>query len=99
MGVGVIEDRDSLSIMGMKTPKPAAESQDDDEEKKEEPAEEVREPVVIDSYADHRIAMAFGILGTAVGGITIEGAECVAKTYPSFWDTMKTVGVDFSKSE
>ena len=53
----------------------------------------VNQPVVIDSYGDHRIAMAFGVLGAAVGGVTITGAECVAKTFPTFWDMMRRVGV------
>jgi len=47
---------------------------------------------VIDSKTDHRIAMAFGLLGTVVGGITIEGAECVGKTYPNFWEVLKSLG-------
>ena len=36
--------------------------------------------------------MAFGILGTAIGGIAINEAECVAKTFPNFWDTLKNIG-------
>jgi 3-phosphoshikimate 1-carboxyvinyltransferase len=51
-----------------------------------------RENAVIDSHNDHRIAMAFGILGTAVGNVIIEGAECVTKTYPDFWNSLKSVG-------
>jgi len=47
---------------------------------------------VIDSQGDHRIAMAFSLLGSVVGGTTINGAECVAKTYPEFWDTLKSIG-------
>ena len=48
--------------------------------------------VVIDSKGDHRIAMAFSILGSAVGETVIDGAECVAKTYPEFWDILKSIG-------
>ena len=48
--------------------------------------------VVIDSKGDHRIAMAFSILGSAVGETIINGAECVAKTYPEFWDILKSIG-------
>ncbi|MFC2065962.1 3-phosphoshikimate 1-carboxyvinyltransferase [Chloroflexota bacterium] len=48
--------------------------------------------IAIDSKNDHRIAMAFGTLGLVVGGITIEGAECVSKTYPQFWDVLKSIG-------
>jgi len=47
---------------------------------------------VIDSKNDHRIAMAFGILGTVTGNMTISDAECVTKTNPQFWDTLASVG-------
>jgi len=47
---------------------------------------------VIDAKDDHRVAMAFSILGSVAGGTTIDGAECVAKTYPAFWDILKSIG-------
>jgi 3-phosphoshikimate 1-carboxyvinyltransferase len=47
---------------------------------------------VIDSKNDHRIAMAFSILGVAVGDTVIDGAECVAKTYPDYWEVLKSIG-------
>jgi 3-phosphoshikimate 1-carboxyvinyltransferase len=47
---------------------------------------------VIDSHADHRLAMAFGVLGTAVGDATILGAESVEKTYPEFWKALALLG-------
>ena len=46
----------------------------------------------IDSYGDHRIAMAFGVLGVAVGDTVINGAGCVAKTYPGFWQALQSIG-------
>ncbi|MBN1188914.1 MAG: 3-phosphoshikimate 1-carboxyvinyltransferase [Dehalococcoidales bacterium] len=48
---------------------------------------------VIDTKNDHRIAMAFSLMGAAAGGITIEGAECVSKTYPEFWKVLRGLGV------
>ena len=48
---------------------------------------------VIDSFGDHRIAMAFGVLATAVGNVAIDTGECVAKTYPGFWQTLSQLGV------
>jgi 3-phosphoshikimate 1-carboxyvinyltransferase len=48
---------------------------------------------VIDSKSDHRIAMAFSLMGVVAGGITIEGAECVSKTYPEYWKTLRNLGV------
>ena len=47
---------------------------------------------VIDSKGDHRIAMAFSLLGVVVGKTVINQAECVAKTYPEFWDVFKNLG-------
>jgi len=47
---------------------------------------------VIDSRDDHRIAMAFSILGSVVGGTIISNAECVSKTYPAFWGVLKGLG-------
>lgn len=47
---------------------------------------------IIDSFGDHRIAMAFSILGSVTGDTTIKGAEYVYKTYPEFWDTLKNLG-------
>ncbi len=47
---------------------------------------------IIDSMGDHRIAMAFSILGIVAGDTIIEGAECVSKTYPEFWNVLKNIG-------
>lgn len=47
---------------------------------------------LIDTRGDHRIAMAFSLLGSVVGETTIEDAECVAKTYPEYWETLKDLG-------
>jgi 3-phosphoshikimate 1-carboxyvinyltransferase len=46
----------------------------------------------INSNNDHRIAMAFSLLGLKAGNIQIENAECVSKTYPEFWDILKRIG-------
>jgi len=43
----------------------------------------------VDSHDDHRIAMAFALIGLRISGVVISGAECVAKTCPDFfklWD-------------
>ncbi len=47
---------------------------------------------VIDAKDDHRIAMAFSILGSVAGGTIINNAECVSKTFPEFWDKLKSIG-------
>lgn len=47
----------------------------------------------IDAAGDHRIAMAAAIAATVASGlITILGAQCVAKSYPAFWNDYKKLG-------
>jgi 3-phosphoshikimate 1-carboxyvinyltransferase len=37
------------------------------------------------SYADHRIAMAFGIAGARIKDVTIQDTECADISFPGFW--------------
>ncbi|MGV8073854.1 MAG: 3-phosphoshikimate 1-carboxyvinyltransferase [Syntrophobacteraceae bacterium] len=43
----------------------------------------------IEVYDDHRIAMSFALMGLCVDGVMIEGAEAVAKSFPSFWEAFE----------
>jgi 3-phosphoshikimate 1-carboxyvinyltransferase len=43
----------------------------------------------IETYNDHRIAMSFAVAGLAVPGVKILGEECVAKSFPDFWERFK----------
>lgn len=45
----------------------------------------------IDPEHDHRVAMAFALLGLLMPGITINEPECVAKSYPTFWGDVDAV--------
>lgn len=47
---------------------------------------------VVDAQGDHRIAMAFAVLGLVVPGVAIAGAESVAKTFPSFYRMLDELG-------
>lgn len=46
----------------------------------------------IDSFADHRIAMSGIVAGLKVGGVKVEGVECIAKSYPTFIRDIETMG-------
>ncbi len=49
--------------------------------------------VTVDSCSDHRIAMMAAIAATrCIRPITITGAECVAKSYPNFWEEYERLG-------
>ncbi|MBC7523729.1 MAG: 3-phosphoshikimate 1-carboxyvinyltransferase [Flavobacterium sp.] len=52
--------------------------------------------IKITTYQDHRMAMAFAPLALKVP-ISIENAEVVSKSYPTFWDDLKTVGFQISE--
>lgn len=52
---------------------------------------------IIDCCNDHRIAMMCAVAATrAKGGETVlQGAECVRKSYPDFWQVYRALGGDF----
>ncbi len=45
----------------------------------------------IDPEGDHRVAMAFALLGCFVPGVSVADADCVAKSYPAFWEDLEAV--------
>ena len=47
---------------------------------------------VIETYEDHRMAMAFAPLALKLGKITINDPLVVTKSYPHFWEDLKSVG-------
>ncbi len=48
---------------------------------------------VIDPHNDHRMAMSFALIGLRVPGIRIQNPECVAKSFPNFWDKLREAGI------
>jgi 3-phosphoshikimate 1-carboxyvinyltransferase len=45
-------------------------------------------PTLVKTHHDHRIAMAFALVGLRQPGIVIDGPGCVSKTWPSFFDVL-----------
>ena len=46
----------------------------------------------IDTYQDHRMAMAFAIAGLKIPGMVIQNPDCVNKSFPSFWTLLGGLG-------
>ena len=46
---------------------------------------------LIRTYDDHRLAMAFSVLGLVAGGMRIENPGCVAKTFPGFYKALDSL--------
>jgi len=57
-----------------------------------EPSEIIKEKIAIDTYNDHRMAMAFAPLALRVP-IVINDAEVVSKSYPDFWKDMESLKI------
>jgi len=48
-------------------------------------------PAVVETYRDHRIAMAFAIAGLRAPGIAIADPECETKTFPDFFERLEAL--------
>jgi 3-phosphoshikimate 1-carboxyvinyltransferase len=46
------------------------------------------QPARVQTYDDHRIAMAFALIGLRAPGIEIADPGCVAKTFPRYFETL-----------
>ena len=46
----------------------------------------------IDTYEDHRMAMAFAPLAMKTGGIKINNPQVVSKSYPEYWSDLQSCG-------
>ncbi len=51
------------------------------------------DPARIQTYNDHRMAMAFSLMGLRIPGVSIEDPECVSKTFPGYFEVLKTLYV------
>lgn len=50
------------------------------------------EQLIIDTYEDHRMAMAFAPLAQIFSKITIKNPRVVEKSYPDFWVHLQSMG-------
>ena len=52
-------------------------------------------PARIDTYGDHRMAMAFAVAATKLPGMEISDPDVVTKTFPRFWKALALAGAPF----
>lgn len=48
--------------------------------------------IVLDAHGDHRMAFAFALLGLVRERVWVDGADCVRKSWPGFFDAMERAG-------
>jgi 3-phosphoshikimate 1-carboxyvinyltransferase len=104
LGVEVGEQEDRLTIKGMNVfwkseDEGADETMDEAPTAAEFFAGAAQDSINIRSHDDHRVAMAFAVMGSALGNVAISGAECVAKTYPDFWKDFQKIGGEITIDE
>jgi len=57
-------------------------------------------PAVYSSHGDHRVAMAAAALALAASGPSIiHGADAVAKSYPGWWETLRSLGARLEEAD
>ena len=53
----------------------------------------------IDTYEDHRMALAFAPFAMKLPGLAINNPEVVSKSYPKFWEDVKAAGFEVKSEE
>ena len=86
-----IKETDRLEALKNELTKLGAEISVTNESMHLKPSTSINKNIAIKTYQDHRMAMAFAPLSLRVP-IIIEDAEVVSKSYPDFWNDLKSVG-------
>lgn len=48
-------------------------------------------PATVETYGDHRMAMAFAVTGLAAPGVVIKDPGCVTKTFPGYFRALESL--------
>ncbi len=77
-GIDITQHEDGIIIRGLTS-------------KNQQPSAINQKIIVLDPHEDHRMAMAFAILGCVRPDITIKNPSCVSKSYPHFFQDLQSV--------
>ncbi len=88
-----IKETDRLGAMKTELEKVGAQVTIDHQSLTLQPSTQINAGVAIDTYHDHRMAMAFGPLALKTA-LAINDAEVVSKSYPDFWNDLKILGFE-----
>ncbi|MBT8298798.1 MAG: 3-phosphoshikimate 1-carboxyvinyltransferase [Maribacter sp.] len=91
-----IKETDRLEAMRKELTKFGAKVNITDEALSLAPISNFKSKVTIDTYNDHRMAMAFAPLALKTS-FAINDAEVVSKSYPDFWKDLKKLGFHFQE--
>jgi len=58
--------------------------------------DEYKKDCSLDPHNDHRLAMAFCVLGLKLG-VRVKNIECTSKSYPDFVKDLRSLGIQVKK--
>ena len=85
-----VKETDRLFAMATELRKVGAEVEEGEDYLKITPPKRLKH-TAIDTYDDHRMAMCFSLLALDPVSITINESECTAKTFPTYFDVLKSI--------
>ncbi|NDV43448.1 3-phosphoshikimate 1-carboxyvinyltransferase [Flagellimonas sediminis] len=91
-----IKETDRLAALRTELSKFGAKVEIDAESLTLRPLSTLNSGIAIDTYNDHRMAMAFGPLALKVG-LMVNDAGVVSKSYPDYWNDLKTLGFEIQE--
>ncbi|WP_422859108.1 3-phosphoshikimate 1-carboxyvinyltransferase [Flagellimonas sp. S174] len=91
-----IKETDRLSALQTELTKLGAQVETDTESLILKPNSSINKGISIDTYHDHRMAMAFAPLALRTH-LFVNDAGVVSKSYPDFWEDLKTIGLQIAE--
>jgi 3-phosphoshikimate 1-carboxyvinyltransferase len=85
-----VKETDRLYAMATELRKVGAEVEEGEDYLKITPPK-VLKHAANETYDDHRMAMCFSLLALDEASVTINNPECTAKTFPTYFDVLKTI--------
>ncbi|WP_435624820.1 3-phosphoshikimate 1-carboxyvinyltransferase [Flagellimonas sp.] len=91
-----IKETDRLAALKAELTKLGAQVETDSESLTLQPTSTINNGVSIDTYHDHRMAMAFAPLALRTN-LFVNDAGVVSKSYPDFWNDLKILGLQIAE--
>jgi 3-phosphoshikimate 1-carboxyvinyltransferase len=86
-----VKETDRLTAMATELRKLGAEVEEGADYVRIVPPPQLQADVSIDTYDDHRMAMSFALAALGGVGVRINDPQCVAKTFPQYFEAFETI--------
>jgi 3-phosphoshikimate 1-carboxyvinyltransferase len=86
-----VKETDRIAAMAKELRKLGAEVEEGADFLRIVPPEKLNSGVAIDTYDDHRMAMCFALVALGSVAVSINDPDCVAKTYPEYFEALASI--------